>query len=276
MKQENKMKQETYSESKKNLEYCLIWQKRDKNSYLRFHCKNINDFKKIETVNQAEIIISGLKQKEFECFCDSYADKFQIIQLTHCNSINDFSPFGKLQNLQFLTIFWNSKATKLWNMSNNISLKGLCLDEIMKIKTLDGIEFAPALEELTIQEYIETRLFLDTLETLSKCDFIKKLRITISGIKDDSALPISKMKSIKEIHLRTNLFTTEQYALLVAKLKNVKITPNVPYYIYKEEDYGKNNVFVVGKNKRDISDSSPKLKQYETEWNDFLKKHETL
>jgi hypothetical protein len=261
----------------KNLEYCIIWQKRDKNSYLRFHCENINDLKKLETVNQTEIIISGLKQKEFECFCDNYADKFQIIQLTHCNLINDFSPLEKLRNLQFLVVFYNNKATKLWNMTNNISLKGLCLDEVMKIKTLDGIEFAPALEELTIQEYIESRLFLDTLETLSKCDFIKNLKITISGIKDDSALPISKMKSIKEIHLRTNLFTTEQYAILVAKLKNVKITPNVPYFIYNKEDYwDKNNVLVVGKNKRNITENNPKLKQYETEWNDFLKKHETL
>jgi len=258
-----------------NLNYCIGWQKRDKNSYLRFHCEHIDDLKKLENLNQSEIIISGLKQKEFEFFCENYADKYKIIQLTHCNLISDFSPFEKLRNVQFLIIFWNTKATKLWNMSNNVSLKGLCLDEVVKIKTLNGIEFAPALKELTVQEYIESRLFLDNLEILSHCSFIEKLKITITGIKDDSALPIAKMKSIKEIHLRTNLFETEEYAMLVAKLKDVKITPNVPYYIYKEENFGKNNVLVVGKRKKNISENSPKLSQYETEWNDFLRKHTT-
>jgi len=257
-----------------NLNYCITWRKREKETYLRFHCDNINDLKKLDAVTETEIIISGLKQKEFEVFCNEYADKFQIVQLEHCNLINDFSQLEKLQNLQFLIIDWNNKATKLWNMANNLLLKGLLLDDMMKIKHIDGIELAPALEELIIQEGVDVKLYLDTLEPLSKCDFIKKLGIHISGITDNSALPIIKMKSLEELALSAVLFETEQYAMLAARLKNVKISPNAPYIVYDKIDNSrKNNVLVIGKNKRWTSENSPKLKQYETEWNEYIQKY---
>jgi Leucine-rich repeat (LRR) protein len=262
--------------NKINLEYCLMWRKRDKNSYLRFHCEVINDLKKLENVSQKEIIISGLKQKEFEYFCDNYADKFQIIQILHCNLINDFSPLENLKNLQFLVIDWNNRATKLWNMSNNISLKGLLFEDMTKISSLNGIETAPALSEFFITQDVDRKLYVDTLEPLSQCKYLRKITIRIEGIKDKTVLPIIKMQSLKEADFQAGLFEAEQFAMLVAKLKNVKITPSVPYIIMDKDSMpGSNNVLLIGKYKRSwVSENSPKLKQYEAEWNNFLKKYE--
>ncbi|GHT22400.1 hypothetical protein FACS189430_04120 [Bacteroidia bacterium] len=256
-----------------NYEYCVTWRKRDKNTYCRFHCDEINDLKKLDNICQDEIIISGLKQKEFELFCDNYADKFKIVQILHCNLIKDFSPFEKLQNVQFLLIDWNNKADKLWNMTKNISLKGLYLDDMIKITSLGGIETAPSLIGFSIEEDVNSKLYLDTLEPLALCHSLKNIQIRISGIKNGSALPITKMKSLEEAGFSCSLFETEQFAMLVSKLKNVKISPNVPYIIFNNND--KNNVLVVGKKRINwFPENSPKLKQYEAEWNDFLKKYE--
>ena len=106
---------------------------------------------------------------------------------------------------------------------------------------------------------------------LVKCKNLEKLDIRISGILDENASPIVKMKSLKEANFRSTLFETEQFAMLVAKLKNVKLSPNMPYYTTDLDV--KNNTFVVGKKKPWLNNTSDKLKEYEIGWNKYLKKY---
>jgi hypothetical protein len=62
-------------------------------------------------------------------------------------------------------------------MYKNISLKGLYFNDLMKITTLDGIEFAPSLTELFIDQGPDVRLFLKTLTPLVNCYCLKELDI---------------------------------------------------------------------------------------------------
>ena len=257
-----------------NINYCITWLKRNKETYLRFHINNQNDFEKLNDVNVKEIIISGLNQKYFEYFCKNYANKFEIIQICHCPLIKDFSSFELLDKVHFIIINWNYRATKLWNMTNNIMLKGLCLENLKKVSVLDGIELAPSLTELMITEGPDVRLFLETLNPLEKCKNLENLDITISGILDNNASPILKIKSLKEANFRDDLFETEQFAMLVAKLKNVILSPSKPYFICGSDDSdNERNVLVVGKKKPWLTKNSKKLKQYEDEWNKYIEKY---
>jgi len=255
-----------------DLKYCITWGKRDKKTYIRFHVNNQDDFEKLNDINVKEIIISGLNQKYFEYFCKNIAQKFEIIQFRKCNLIKDFTSFELLNKTHFIIIDWNNKATKLWNMSNNVQLKGLYFNDLMKVTALDGIEYAPSLTELHIGEGPDVRLFLETLTPLMDCNNLEKINITISGILDGSAVPILKMKSLKEANFKTDLLETEQFAMLAAKLHNVDLSPNKPYKICGHLAFER-NVMVVGKKKPWLKINSKKLKQYENEWNEYIEKY---
>jgi hypothetical protein len=251
----------------KDLEYCI----RNKKTHLRFHVNNQDDFEKLNDINVKEIIISGLNQKFFDYFCKNFAQKFEIIQFWKCNLIKDFTSFELLNKTHFIIIDWNNKATKLWNMSNNVQLKGLYFNNLMKVTALDGIEYAPSLTELHIEQGPDVKLFLETLTPLMDCNNLKKINIYISGILDGSAVPILKMKSLKEANFMNDLFETEQFAMMAAKLHDV-VRPNKPYKICDHLDF-ESKVMVVGKKKPWLKINSKKLKQYEDEWNEYIEKY---
>ncbi|MCL1992826.1 MAG: hypothetical protein FWG66_07750 [Spirochaetes bacterium] len=257
-----------------DLEYCYAYMKRDKKTYLRFHIDDQENFEHLSKTPHKEIVISGLNQKYFEYFCKNFAGNFEIIQIASCPLIKDFTPFELLEKAHFICIDWNNKATNLWNMSNNKLLKGLYLKDFKKVTRLDGIDFAPSLTELYISQNPDVKWFLETLAPLAKCDSLKNLNIGISGILDGSALPIVKMKSLEKANFRSDLFETEEFAMLAVKLKKIELSPNEPCIVCDEDAVGKKNVLIVGKNKPWLQKNNKKIKQYEDEWNEFVKKYE--
>jgi hypothetical protein len=120
---------------------------------------------------------------------------------------------------------------------------------------------------------VDVKIYLDTLEPLASCEKIERLEIRIEGLRDESAMPITKMKSLKKAGFRTSLFETEQFAMLAARLENVKLQIDRPYFVFPRSSGGERNVLVVGKKKPWLSEESPKLKQYENEWNALVEKY---
>jgi hypothetical protein len=258
-----------------DLDYCRKWRLRDKETYRRVHINETDDFSQL-TPEYPEIVISGLNQERFEHFCTRHADRFEIIHIEACPLIRDLSPLQNLRNVRWLLIDWNQKATALWDMSKNIALRGLLLRDMNKISSLDGVEKAPALAQLSIGESEDVKIYLDTLAPLASCEKIERLEIGIEGVRDESAMPITKMKSLKEARFGLALFETEQFAMLAARLENVKLQIDKPYFVFPRSSEGnalERNVRVVGKKKPWLSEESPKLKQYENEWNALVEKY---
>jgi hypothetical protein len=258
-----------------DLEYCKKWRLKYKDTYQRVHINTADDFSLL-TAKCSEIIISGLNQAYFERFCAYHADNFEIIHIQAYPLIRDLSPFQNLRNVQWLEINWNQKANALWDMSGNIALRGLLLCDMNKIPSLDGLEKAPQLTGFSIEQSVDVKIYLDTLEPLALCEKIERLEIRIEGIRDESALPIIKMKSLKEMVSSLSLFETEQFAMLAARLKNVKLEIDRPYFVFPQSPEGnaaQRNVRVVGKKKPWLAEESPKLKQYENEWNALVAKY---
>jgi hypothetical protein len=248
---------------------------RDKETYHRVHVNGTDDFSRL-TPEYPEIIISGLNQARFEHFCARHADSFEIIHIEACPLIRDLSPLQNLRNVRWLLMNWNQKATALWDMSGNMSLRGLLLRDMNKISSLDGMEKAPALAELSIEQDVDVKIYLDTLAPLASCEKIERLEIRVEGVRDGSAMPITRMKSLKEAGFSLALFETEQFAMLAARLENVKLQINKPYFVFprlSEGNASERNVRVVGKKKPWLSEESPKLKQYENEWNALVEKY---
>jgi hypothetical protein len=243
---------------------------RGKDTYDRLHIGSMDDFATLSPGGN-EAVVSGLNQERFAYFCAHFANAYKIVQFLHCNLIRDFMPLAQLGRVQYITINWVQKAASLWDMSANASLLGLCLEDINKLTSLDGIESAPKLRELSVLQNVDAKLYLDTLEPLSECPCLEKISIRIEGIRDGSAWPITRMKALKKAGFSATLLETEQFAMLAARLKDVELQFREPYIIFDNKD--RKNVLVVGKGKPWLTQGSPKLKLYEAEWNAFIEKY---
>jgi hypothetical protein len=253
-----------------DLEYCETWRRRGKDTYDRLHIGSMDDFASLAPSGN-EAVVSGLNQERFAHFCAHFANAYKIVQLVHCNLIRDFTPLTQLDRVQYIIIDWVQKADRLWDMSGNASLLGLCLEDINRLASLDGIASAPKLRELSVLQDVDAKLYLDTLEPLSECPCLEKISIRIEGIRDGSAWPITRMKALKKAGFSAGLLETEQFAMLAARLKEVELQFREPYIVFDNND--KKNVLVVGKGKPWLTRNSPKLKLYEDEWNAFIEKY---
>lgn len=63
-----------------------------------------------------------------------------------------------MEHIEFITYFFNQKATKLWDMSNNKALKGLEIDDFSKLHSIDEIEYAPNLEVFNIGNAVWSKM----------------------------------------------------------------------------------------------------------------------
>ena len=65
--------------------------------------------------------------------------------------IENFSPLSLLSRVEVINIFFNQKATALWDMSNNLSLRGLEMDDLSKLLSL----FPEDLKGMIVEPYRE-------------------------------------------------------------------------------------------------------------------------
>ena len=112
------------------------------------------------------IIISGLKQDTFEYFVNTYGRQFQAITFWKNKAVSDLSVLSSLEDVEYISYFFNQKASKLWDMSNNKKLVGLSISDFSKLHALDGIEKACNLESFYVRNRVEARMEIESLKPI--------------------------------------------------------------------------------------------------------------
>ena len=112
---------------------------------------SIADIDRIKDYPDAEVVtISGLHQDTFEYFIKTYGHQFKAIRFHKNKLVSDWSLLGELPNLEFVHWFFNQRITSFWDMSKNVSLKAVSIDDFSRITGFEMIDTAPALEFLSI------------------------------------------------------------------------------------------------------------------------------
>ena len=253
-------------------EYYIAYRKRQKNEYLRFHVTDdyTSEMTALENVSCREIHISGLKQNSLEYFALNYAQHFPVIDIVHCDGLQDFSCFETLDTVEYLMIDWNIRATRLWDMSQNTSLRGLYLSDVKKIENLSDVVTAPNLKELVIEESTNSAVSsnkwrLMSLGSLHEAPCLERLSLKISKIEDMDISPLLKSTSLKRLTINRDLFTLEDFALIYAKLKNTMVYPDKPFEIFEGDVYA----YATGTNRK-LKLDSPKLIELQKRWDTIV------
>lgn len=230
----------------------------------------LKDHSDIDTVT-----ISGLRQDTFEYFIKTYGKQFKAIRFFKNKFIEDLSPLGTLPQLEYIYFFANQRITSLWDMSRNVSLAGLCIEDFSRLSSVRGIECAPALKDFRIGNAIWSRMVVDSLMPLSD---MKIERLTFSGraIADNDLSFVERLPHLRVFDFATNLFTTEQVAWIAAnfpQLEGYALKPACDCMVFESNENLVDipAVMIVGKKKPIL-----KIKENETKIEQYIQMFEAL
>ena len=122
--------------------------------------------------------VSCLTQNEFDVFVGKYADRYESIYFFQNPKVKDLSALAQLRNVQYL-LFYNFRSAKLlWDMSQNVSLKGILISESKNlIYDLSAIANASALEEILLFSNMNRKYTVKTLETVKASRSLKRVML---------------------------------------------------------------------------------------------------
>ncbi len=217
----------------------------------------------IDTISEFEnfdnIFISGLHQDTFDYFIDTQAYKFKSIMFWKNKLVNDWSKLGDLDQVEFIGYFHNQRITEFWDMSNNLKLEGLFISDFTRLHSLSGIETAPALERFSFQDAVWNTSVLDVLEPLVNTR-IKEFYFGAKSITHSDISVYTRMPELEILDFRSNMYTTEELAWLVANLPNVSGYALRPYIKFDRKDPTMKDVLICGKRKPFLFSTTDKEK----------------
>ena len=238
---------------------------------------SIEDIDRIKEYPQAEVVtISGLKQDTFEYFIETYGHQFKAIRFWKNKLVSDWSLLGELPDLEFIHWFHNQRISSFWDMSKNIALKAIGIEDFTRLKSLEGIESAPNLEWLSIGDAVWATSVVNSYSPL-KFTKIKHLDFYGANIIDKDFAFLKEMKCLREFNFLQNLLTTEQVAWIVANCPDLKGQSLCPAKILNgsPRSFDEQYVYVTGKGKRGfvLEGNQKRLRKIEDDFQMLVEKY---
>lgn len=166
------------------------------------------------------VTVSGLHQDTFEYFIKTYGRQLKAIRFFKNKLVEDWSLLGALPGLEYVYFFANQKINALWNMTENISLTGLCIEDFTKLTSIEGINKAPALKDFRIGNAIWSKMVINSFSPLAHSS-VEQLSFYGKAITENDYSFLADMQSLKQFDFPTNMLSTEQVAWIVANFPNL-------------------------------------------------------
>lgn len=220
----------------------------------------------------ARIAASGLNQETFCYLLNRCGEKLQYLWLPKSRFIEDFSILGDFPKLKFVSVFWNQRATKLWDMSFNKELEALELNDFTRLHTLDGAETAPCLRHLSFGDAVWSTSTLENIHVLQKCSSLESFSFSGKKIDDIDILEFAKLPKLKRLNFPLNAFPTEEIARLMAQAPHLEGRALCPKVVFDDI------TIIVGKRKPALDSRSDgeKIKAYEEKFYRLIERYKNI
>lgn len=194
--------------------------------------------------------VQGLDQAGLEYLASHHAARLVAIDFFRCPRIADFSPLEDMANLRVVSSDWNQQAVRFWDLARTPALASLGFNAFTQLHRLDDLAAGASLVELDFSDIIWPKSTVETLEPLAGLTGLRGLSIHIKRVDDGRLQPLAGLIGLNELYISTNLFTTEQFAWIRARLPE-SVVSNVlgPLSWLGGDAHPSPDVVLVGKGK---------------------------
>ena len=221
-------------------------------------------------LNRHILSICGMNQDSFEHFANKYGETYQYLYFFKSQMISDFSPLSRMPHLQGVRIYWNIKADKLWDMSNNHELVYLDIMECKKIvHEPELLKSSSTLKHVILHGDVWNKYHLKSLECFEEMQSLEYLKLKNIILDEYDPDIISKIPRLKRFDFDPGMLTTEQIAYLYARYPELT---GKCLCAYNKEDATVLGVRVCGKRKPslEIPKNQKLLDKYVSEFNQLV------
>lgn len=205
----------------------------------------IERIKKIKQYSSTpkSVWLSGIRTiEEIAEILSFFKESLTSLNLFKCPDLHDLSFLEELPHLQYLNIYWNRKATSLFNASVMPNLKKFYMMDCNHIVNFDGLKHSNieylALYGCNGASSFTSKLDVGDMDFLEFMPHLKTLSLDIMRTRTDDVYlkALAKAHNLEEFYIGERFFTFEQFAWLSAHLPNVqKDLEPCTYYISQKE-----------------------------------------
>lgn len=228
----------------------------------------------IRKIKPKRLEITGFTQLQFDFIIPFVKENLLSLSIFKCPKISDLSGIAELNKLLYLDIYWNTKATKLWNIGNK--LRKLIITDCNKLTDFEGLG-GSKLESLQLYgsdglSSFKSKLVINDLNIIFQLNTLEELGLNIvkNFVDKDFLIGLSKMLNLKHISLPNNMFTFEQFAWLQSKMKNTKGLEAYTFYEY-DSSYQ-----IIGKNTPNNIRNQIKAEEYKNKYDELVFKYDSI
>lgn len=188
--------------------------------------------------------ICGMNQESLEYFVQHYGKSYRYLSFFKCQLIRDFSPLEDLQKLERVSLYWNIRADKLWNMENNPSLRSIRITDAKKLTLKpELLKTAPAMEDVFLGGSVFNNNPLESLDCFSGMPALRRLSMAQIKLENHSLDALKTLPNLEVFNFDPGMLTTEEIAWIVAKYPNLS---GRSLCAYNTEDAIGNDVRICG------------------------------
>ena len=228
----------------------------------------------MSTGKNPEILeIVGMNQKSLEHFCANYGGSYRYLSFFKCQKIQDYSPLEDLQKLEYVNIYWNIRADRLWNFSRNRSLTRLEIRDCKKItRNPILLDTSPTLARLRICGSVFENYPMENLDIFGQMSALRHLELRHIKLSDKRMDFLRESKTLERFDFDAGMLTTEEIAWIVAKYPHLS---GSALCAYNTIDALLNDVRVCGFRKPglDLPEGQKRLDKYIAQFDALVEKY---
>lgn len=231
------------------------------------------DYEMAQGKNPEILEICGMNQESLEYFVQHYGKTYRYLSFFKCQLIRDFSPLEDLGKLEEVSLYWNIRSEKLWDMSKNTSLNTVSISDAKRMTLKpELLKTAPSLERVFLVGSIFNNFNVESLDCFAGMPNLKQLALYNIRLQDKRMDALNTLPNLERFDFDAGMLTTEEIAWIVAKYPHLS---GQSLCAYNKEDAILNDVRVCGFRKPglDLPQHQKRLDKYVAQFNALVEKY---
>ena len=214
-----------------------------------------------------------MNQESLEYLVRHYGKTYRYLSFFKCQLIQDFSPLEDLTRLEEVSLYWNIRSDKLWNMERNKSLRTISISDAKRMtRKPELLKTSKVIERVFLSGSIFNNFSVESLDCFAGMPALKQLHLGNIRLLDKRMDALNTLPALERFDFDAGMLTTEEIAWIVAKYPHLS---GSALCAYNREDAILNDVRVCGFRKPglDLPKDQKRLDKYVAQFNALVEKY---